>query len=51
MVLLSQPGQLSAIDCIREVKSTLLVDPAGQQPNTINPDLVMHVLRKQGKIT
>ena len=22
------------------VKSTLLVDPAGQKPNTLNPDLV-----------
>ena len=38
--LLSQPGQLSAIDCIREVKATLLVEPAGQKPNTLNPDLV-----------
>ena len=35
----------------RLLKSTLLVDPAGQKPNTLNPDLVMHVLRKHGKIT
>ena len=40
MVLPSQRGQLSAIDCIRELKPTLLVDPAGQKPNTLNPDLV-----------
>jgi hypothetical protein len=24
----------------QDVKSTLLVDPAGQKPNTLNPDLV-----------
>ena len=24
----------------QSVKSTLLVDPAGQKPNTLNPDLV-----------
>ena len=24
----------------QDVKSALLVDPAGQKPNTINPDLV-----------
>jgi hypothetical protein len=25
---------------IQDVKSTLLVDPVGQKPNTLNPDLV-----------
>ena len=29
MVLLSQRGQLSAIDCIRELKPTLLVEQRG----------------------
>ena len=33
------------------VKRSIWVDPAGQKPNTIDPDLVMHVLRKHGKIT
>ena len=36
----SEVSQTTPTPLLPNVKSTLLVDPAGQKPNTLDPDLV-----------
>jgi len=33
-------NEIHTLDSKRDLNSTLLVDPAGQKPNTLNSDLV-----------
>jgi hypothetical protein len=38
--LAKEMNEIHALDSKQHVKPTLLVDPTGQKPNNINPDLV-----------